>query len=248
MKRILQYLSIIVMLCLFGTGNMYAGAEFYHGKVSAKSTGHGKVYVKDLKDCEVYEDQFYEPDSKDYQTEITIPANDESLSYEAGFRFCAKAETGYRFAGWYRDEECTSQYSENNVVDVSEMYVDNSNATSPFALYAKFVEGAEPEQSVPTTTNLDFNAFTYNSQSPNAVKLTFANSYNGSGTGHFVGSKLKLYDDGDGNFVVAPTIAGLEIMAPEDCSRLFASLQNLKSIDFTNFNTENVTNMLTILR
>jgi len=72
--------------------------------------------------------------------------------------------------------------------------------------------------------------------------LTFANSYSGSAAGTSVGPEVNLYDDGNGNYVVAPTTAGTVIKV-STCGNLFSSLNKLTAIDFANFNTENVTDM-----
>jgi len=104
MKRFLQFFSLIVMLCLWGTGSMYAG-DFYYGTIKAvsKTPAKGKVYLK------AYNGPFEPsaPESTEYSDEVT--QNPAKFDLETRFYFYAQAAEGCTFDGWYEKEDCSGE-------------------------------------------------------------------------------------------------------------------------------------------
>lgn len=100
--------------------------QLYYAKFMIKQFSVTAVakHPNDKKDSTV---QFSSPESNAYNTSVTV-----KVKYNGSATFVAKAGDGYKFVGWYSDENCQTP-----VVNKNTSY-EVSNIKADYKLYAKF--------------------------------------------------------------------------------------------------------------
>lgn len=132
----LRLKSLLMVLFTMFSLTALAGSSNYYSKVTAKSTGNGMVYVS-------------------FKSEASTPEYDSESSAESGadnqsgapthtYYLYAQANDGYKFAGWYDNEECIGDFLSTEEVYKVEITAATSvdNATKNY--YAKFEEAGVP--------------------------------------------------------------------------------------------------------
>lgn len=137
MKK-LNYLGrLSVLAVMFAMSTLAAmantgGSQTYYSKVTAKSTGNGKVYVSYKNGA----------DSPEYLEEASAEsgADSQKKAPTHTYYIYAQPEEGYALKGWYTNEDCTDGFTLSGSVQVTaDTKVDNATYT----YYAKFTPSTE---------------------------------------------------------------------------------------------------------
>ena len=154
------------------------------------------------------------------------------------------SQSGYTFNGWYTASSGGSRFSSSTVV------------TQTQVLYAHWTEIVVPDPDPPTPptpptpdppsgslsiNNVEYLIFTIRSGVPSGLTETTELDYS-SRTFFDSGVSPTVYANETGTRVAFVGTAG-ELIAPDDCSNMFAELINLKWVIFRNYDTFNVTTM-----
>ena len=151
------------------------------------------------------------------------------------------SQSGYTFNGWYTSSSGGSRFSSSTVVTQSQV------------LYAQWTENTPtPDPDPPTPpdpdppsgslsiNNVEYLIFTIRSGVPSGLTETTELDYS-SRTFFDSGVSPTVYANETGTRVAFVGTAG-ELIAPTDCSNLFAELENLKWVIFRNYDTFYSTN------
>lgn len=135
MKKFYLFLTF-ALLCI---SSFAFDTKTYYAKCTVNSTGNGLVYASTKNSAE---GEYAQESSANGSAQSA--GNGASISF---YRF-AQPETGYKFAGWYTNEECTEGLTFSSLVGIDSNSQDN---TAPAAknYWAKFIEGNVSVDAIP---------------------------------------------------------------------------------------------------
>lgn len=141
-----RFLSlIVVMFTMFSMSALAGSNKDYYSKITAKSVGEGKVYVK-------YNEPV-EEDDRNYLTESSDQsgADNQGSAPTHVYYLYAQASENYKFAGWYSNQDCSGNplSADNPYIATIEAKTNVASATKTY--YAKF------EYVDPTVPYFEFN-------------------------------------------------------------------------------------------
>lgn len=161
---------VMVLLTMFNLQALALNSKYY-SKATATAVGEGKVYVS-------------------YKNKEASPSYDTSYSAESGadsqssapthkYYLYAQANDGYKFDGWYTNEDCTGEKQTENPYELT-VTAESTNSSSPTTStwYAKFVLASTPTLDyTETKVYVNIDNFTYKNESIEADNLTSAIAY-----------------------------------------------------------------------
>lgn len=130
LKSLLMVLFTMFSLTALGNNN-----KDYYSKATAKSTGNGNVYVS-----------YKEASEPEYSSESSAEsgADNQADVPNHTYYLYAQANDGYKFAGWYDNEECIGDFLSTDEVYKVEITAATSVGNATKNYYAKFEEAGVP--------------------------------------------------------------------------------------------------------
>ena len=138
LSRLLSLFVVMFTMCL----PSFANQTTYYTRVVVNAVGEGKVYAHKTSDTATgegeYNTTFTLNDSKAVEEGSAAPTFDNYIY--------AQANTGYEFAGWYANEECTGEAVSTKLVYHVVGLAGSTNSKEPktYTYWAKFVEIVAP--------------------------------------------------------------------------------------------------------
>lgn len=137
-SKLFKLVTMVMAMVAFGSTNVYASSRTYYAKATVTATGSGKVYATKT--------QNESPSDGDFQesSEATNSTSSTGSSANVVFYLHAQPEKGFKFDGWYTNEECTEGQQTANPYKATVSATSTAAATPTTSnWYAKFVEATE---------------------------------------------------------------------------------------------------------
>ena len=154
------------------------------------------------------------------------------------------SQSGYTFNGWYTSSSGGSRFSSSTVVTQSQVlyaqWTENTPTPDPDPPTPPDPGPEQPSDSI-SVDSIEYLIFTTPNNVPSGLNQRVGIDYNSRSAFVQIPSDPTIYANEDGTRVAFVGNPG-ELIAPTDCSNLFAELESLKWVIFRNYDTFYSTN------